>query len=200
MNVGQRNQQQNIILMQQDTSAAQINQDAQMQRNLPNNNEIDLMTKSSNFVDQIRIKQEEADMEGVARPKSVVSAPGLEEARKKMEQTIVETEKFKASVKKPSGMTVNKLLPQVNNSSIVGSEILQLAGLPRQVIGFGSDGLSDDDFFHLMCHIDVGLRKKIENGEYVDLDKLLPKDNLFHSKITMNNETKLEWVQSEGST
>ena len=62
-------------------------------------------------------------------------------------------------------------------------------------------GLSDDDFFHMTCHIDQNLKRKIEKGDYVDLDKLLPKDNnLFQGKIASSNETKLEWVQSEGST
>ena len=68
----------------------------------------------------------------------------------------------------------------------------------RQVIGVG--GLSDDDFFHLTCHIDPNLQQKIENGCYVDLDKLLPKDRSSDPTQQLNNETKLEWVQSEGST
>ena len=68
----------------------------------------------------------------------------------------------------------------------------------RHVVG---NGLSDDDFFHLTCHIDPTLKKKIENGEFVDLDKLLQKDNSFHGRPSAySNETKLEWVQSEGST
>ena len=33
----------------------------------------------------------------------------------------------------------------------------------------------------------------------MDLDKLLPKD-IFGGRTTVSNETKLEWVQSEGST
>ena len=39
-------------------------------------------------------------------------------------------------------------------------------------------GVSDDDFFHLTCHIDPSLFHKIEKGEYVELEKLLPKDKL----------------------
>ena len=66
----------------------------------------------------------------------------------------------------------------------------------RQVLG---EGVSDDDFFHLTCHIEPGLKKKIENGEFVDLDKLLPKDNTFQGRMVASNETELEWVQSEGS-
>ena len=34
----------------------------------------------------------------------------------------------------------------------------------------------DDDFFHLTCHINPALRKRIEQGLYVDLERLLPKN------------------------
>ena len=33
----------------------------------------------------------------------------------------------------------------------------------------------DDQFFHLTCHVDGVLQEKIENGEFVDLEKLIPK-------------------------
>ena len=59
----------------------------------------------------------------------------------------------------------------------------------------GSSGITDDDFFHLTCHIDSPLKNKIENGEFVDLDKLLPKDNTYQGTVVATNETKLEWVQ-----
>ena len=32
----------------------------------------------------------------------------------------------------------------------------------------------DDDFFHVSCHIDGALRLKIERGEFVELEKLIP--------------------------
>ena len=34
---------------------------------------------------------------------------------------------------------------------------------------------NDDDFFHVACHVDPQLKAKIKKGEYVELDKLLPK-------------------------
>ena len=58
-------------------------------------------------------------------------------------------------------------------------------------------------FFHLTCHIDAGLQAKIENGQFVDLDKLLPKDRLscFNSRsICTGEENKFEWVQRDGGT
>ena len=56
-------------------------------------------------------------------------------------------------------------------------------------------GVSDDDFFHLTCHIEPGLIHKIEKGEFVELEKLLPKE-----KFGKNDEGRLEWVHRDGGT
>ena len=59
--------------------------------------------------------------------------------------------------------------------------------------------VSDDDFFHLTCNIDSTLRKKIEQGDYVDLEKLMPKDrSSMYSRYS--ESSKLEWIQQDGST
>ena len=57
-------------------------------------------------------------------------------------------------------------------------------------------GVSDDDFFHLTCHIEPSLIPKIEKGEFVELEKLLPKDKIGRSA----EENHLEWVQHDGGT
>ena len=74
-------------------------------------NNTDMIQKVSNFVDQMRIEQDEREAtmdeeDSVPRnqPRSSVVAPGLEEAQRRMERMIVETEKFKAAIKKPPGM------------------------------------------------------------------------------------------------
>ena len=56
-------------------------------------------------------------------------------------------------------------------------------------------GVSDDDFFHLTCHIEPGLIHKIEKGEFVELEKLLPKD-----KFAKGDEGRMEWVHRDGGT
>ena len=63
------------------------------------------------------------------------------------------------------------------------------------LLNIGS-GVSDDDFFHLTCHIEPNLIHKIEKGEFVELEKLLPKDKLGGSK----DDNRLEWVQRDGCT
>ena len=34
---------------------------------------------------------------------------------------------------------------------------------------------NDDDFFHVTCHIELGLKENIECGEFVESERLLPK-------------------------
>ena len=60
-------------------------------------------------------------------------------------------------------------------------------------------GVSDDDFFHLTCHIEPSLKHKIEKGEFVELEKLLPKDRTQFSQGGAK-ENRLEWVQRDGNT
>ena len=118
---------------------------------------------------------------------------------------MLQTEKFKAAIEKPPGVHFDPFsidaqgfhMPQQRvqqvpvfkqqepNKTMNGYEKFYQQTNPveysqsgfRQIIGSG--GLSDNDFFHLTCHIDPLLKRKIENGEYVDLDKLLPKDNTY---------------------
>ena len=75
--------------------------------------EPELISKISNFVDQLRIEfdsegndSDEQQTQQMARPRSSINAPGLEEAQKRMEQAI-ETEKFQAAVERPPSMSYN---------------------------------------------------------------------------------------------
>ena len=83
--------------------------------------------------------------------------------------------------------TLQQLLQGFNN--------VQQTQAVTPVIG---NGLTDDDFFHLTCNIDESLKNKIEKGQYVDLDKLVPKDNSNSFGLTDGNP--LQWVQKEGGT
>ena len=56
-----------------------------------------------------------------------------------------------------------------------------------------------DDFFHLTCHIEPSLIHKIEKGEFVELEKLLPKDCNSFLKGG-GSENRLEWVQRDENT
>ena len=60
----------------------------------------------------------------------------------------------------------------------------------------------DDEFFHVTCHIDETLRAKIAKGEFVDLEKLLPKDcgSMGGVAAAQNTESKVELVSKDGHT
>ena len=96
---------------------------------------------------------------------------GFNVAQRKTQQTVLEAEWFKAAVAEPTGMVTQ--LEVLFNNEIFGEndnldqnvqnmqnltmlqERLQLNEISQvlQKIGDGA-GLSDDDFFHLTCHID----------------------------------------------
>ena len=56
---------------------------------------------------------------------------------------------------------------------------------------------NDDDFFHVSCHIDPLLRAKIEHGEFIELDKLLPKPKSAGG-LVMNGTSRLELLMKDG--
>ena len=185
------------------------------------------MKKISDFVDQLRIEYEEEE-EIPRQPRSSVNTPGFEEAQKRLDNAVLQAEKFKASLEKPPGMSLHfdmgehqqqDNIGQININGIAqgAAQAMTTSDLVLEGINFqcpqnrdsnsmnqaiGMDGRTDDDFFHLTCHIDSNLKSKIEKGEYVDLDKLLPgeRSSMFDGRTGFSNETKLEWVQSEGST
>ena len=52
------------------------------------------------------------------------------------------------------------------------------------------------NIFHLTCHIDIALKQKIERGEFVDLEKLLPRTRAQ----VVSDEQKMQFVNREGSS
>ena len=108
--------------------------------------------------------------------------PGLNEAREKTDAAILEAEKFRATIAEPGK---SGFLQNIGNID----EITHKPNIGK--------GVSDDDFFHLSCHIDPTLIHKIENGEFIELEKLLPKERF--SKYG-SEDNRLEWVYRDGNT
>ena len=132
------------------------------------------------------------------------------------DQAILEAEKFKAIVANPPtgndtvtsmvllpnkaiscGQNVNQQLGHINFDQNLTHSMGQTQTQMQTISNIGT-GLSDDDFFHLTCFIEPTLIHKIEKGEFVELEKLLPKDR--HSGNVNIDEGRLEWVQREGGT
>ena len=80
----------------------------------------------------------------------------------------------------PGGMAGGGTLPQNQVGSL---DTLRISG--------------DENFFHITCHIEPGLKEQIEKGEFVELEKLLPKDL---TRRTTRDESRMELVHSNGAT
>ena len=121
------------------------------------------------FIETVRSENHPDD--SMEKRRSHMDHPDLDQARSKAERSILEAEKFRATVEPPGKQDFS------------------------HIMNIGS-GVSDDDFFHLTCHIEPSLIHKIEKGEFVELEKLLPKDKIGRN----NEESRLEWVQRDGGT
>ena len=97
----------------------------------------------------------------------------FEETRHKAERAIIEAEQFKANITLPQGNSVT-----VNDNKF-----------------YEGDVKDDDNFFHITCHMDPSLVNKISHGEFVDLEKLLPKQK---GGYVASYEQKTELVFREG--
>ena len=55
----------------------------------------------------------------------------------------------------------------------------------------------DDKFMHVTCHLDEALKQKIRKGEYVELEKLLPRQNMCGYGEELN---RMSLFHKEGET
>ena len=57
----------------------------------------------------------------------------------------------------------------------------------------------DDEFFHVTCHVETALRMKCSMGEFVDLEKLIPKLRMTgKNRVDTRYDQKFELVTKEG--
>ena len=156
----------------------------------------------SAFVEAIRLNEHPTDEVDKRR----TTAANMDQAQTKAERMIIEAEKFWAAIELP-GMPIFHSEQQQHQDAkgmngpnaqdgVIGNEqIGQIGKGLTSMLDIGS-GVSDDDFFHLTCHIEPNLIHRIEKGEFVELEKMLPKDKVGGLK----DENRLEWVQREGGT
>ena len=93
-------------------------------------------------------------------------------AKGAIDNAIIEAERYKAAIQAP---------PQGNDPDYL------------KQMRMNDD---DDDFFHIICHIDESLKAKIRKGEFVELEKLLKKPEMLNFK----NEGKMELVYRNGES
>ena len=166
--------------------------------------DIDLINKISDFVARMRIEGsspvrsarqdnqpqpgcssdvnsgaewKEDGVTGGASEPSQHDEPNSNKAKAVADQIILDAERFRIAVEKPKGMVC------------AGDVMVQNQyNYPKSTV--------DDEFFHITCHIDDNLKSKIERGEFVELEKLLPKDPTRR----MIDESRMELVNRDGAT
>ena len=92
------------------------------------------------------------------------------------DQLLVQAEKFKARVEAPKGNYQNLIMPYDYDqlrAKFVKPE--GLAPVDNEIL-FLHNFDQDDEFFHVTSQIDPATRGKIERGEFIDLERLLPRD------------------------
>ena len=149
----------------------------------PNSVRPNLIDQISDFVEKIRVQSEESSQESPRRKKAQVSK---EAALLAAEKEVVNAELFKASVEAPAGKADSpplRVVPvvKVDPNNCVPDVDFKLSD-------------ADGDFFKLVSHVEPALREKIARGEYVELEKLLPKKRIKPTE----GEKKLQMVNRDG--
>ena len=114
-----------------------------------------------------------------------------EQVKHTADRLIIEVEQFKAQVSTPpQGMNIE----HVNMIDMPQSSTPKGGILNNEYYGNGTVK-DDDEFFHITCHVEPTLYAKIEQGEFVELDKLLPK---LKNAMYGGGEPKTELIFREG--
>ena len=98
------------------------------------------------------------------------------------DRLVIDAEKFRATVAAPPGQFTSSSNEMFNNMT----EFLRLMAANK----------ADDEFFHITCHVAPVLKGRIKRGEYVDLDKLLPKNRMQ----VMTGDDEIAVVRRNGDT
>ena len=141
-----------------------------------NNDNCEVIEKIANFVESIRFSEKSKSRKSTdvttstpTRQEEVRHVEKAPEPEKLIDNIIVEAEKYKANVAAPQGRDTFNLSDHFRNE--------------LEMKRFFD---SDDDFFHVSCHIEPGLREKIVKGEFIDLERLLPKDKFMRGVPTQD--------------
>ena len=183
-----------LTSFQKDLTPKRINRKQdQFYDGVKNDNNLNMIDKISNFIEGIRLETSDrcADEEANVtrpRPRILVDASDnpqpstswgvrnnadnrisdedkLSSAKTRANRIILEAEQYRAQVETPKGKQPFMQQPNLVNM--------------------------DEEFFHISCHIDQSIRDKIEKGEFVELEKLLPRTSL-------ESDDRMELVNREG--
>ena len=106
-------------------------------------------------------------------------------------QLIVQAERFKAHVEAPKGKNYafNEMMLPYDYEKIRDKFVKPegLAPLDNEIM-FLRNFDQDHEFFHITSQIDPNLKARIERGEFIDLERLLPKDKSLGRNDDLNKQ------------
>ena len=93
------------------------------------------------------------------------------------DQLLLQAEKFKERIEAPKGKSFHELLMPYDYEKLRDRFVKPegLAPLDKEILLLRNFN-QNDEFCHVTSQIDPSLKGKIERGEFVDLERLLPKD------------------------
>ena len=123
-------------------------------------------------------------------------------AREKTDELILQAEQYKAKVEAPiqgMGIDIGNLYNPLNAKQMRDKFITPdgLAPINEQIQMMRNFD-QDDDFFHVTCQVDEGLKLKIRRGEFVELDKLLPKEKSMGGRMLSEDDGLFKFGVKEG--
>ena len=109
-------------------------------------------------------------MDGHSRPETNHSRSPSPTAKELSDKLILEVEKFRAQVSTPKGKIPDFVNAEKNN---FGDEFdfEHFKQMHEGNIEMRHFFDSDDNFFHVTCHLDLQLKQKIRRGEFVELER-----------------------------
>ena len=119
------------------------------------------------------------------------------EARALADKLILEAKCFKGTITAPKGRQCDNYENFGFEQQSVDQQKNDQCMVPVGYIKNLIEQESDDEFFHLTCHIEQSLRQKIGRGEFVNLERLLPQDRFPHKT---SDERRMEMVNHDGYT
>ena len=156
------------------------------------------MNKISNFVEGIRLETSHFEGSPVLKKSSTRSRDDhieevaaavdeeseLNRVNMRTNELLLQAERFKAKVATPPKGIMNEIIPVQNrfqnpfDTKDIRDKFVTPNGLVplNDEIHWIRNFDQDDEFFHVTCHVDDLTKNKIERGEFIDLEKLLPKE------------------------
>ena len=177
------NDQLNVVVQEQNACQdrhAEINNDSLVGLNVhvPDRNDNNrIIDQISDFVEGIRINTTQRSIQDDGPSTSGIHRGGKQDSNKDTRDVFADEKEKLAQAK-----------TRANRLIIEAEQYRAQVETPK--------GMSsvDEDFFHISCHIDQSLKQKIEKGEFVELERLLPKNTLESD----SNEDRMELVNRDG--